>query len=102
MSEDNIWLQGRRREASALDAIITALHHHPHAGGTPEQHEAGPGAPAPPQAICGAGVTARTSQLAARASRGGSGGHGNDRHKAREPGQLAEGRRRPHRRRRPR
>jgi integrase len=58
MGEDNIWLQGRRREAAALDSIITALQHHPDS-----QAE-----PAPPQAIRGAGVTARTGQIAGRAS----------------------------------
>jgi hypothetical protein len=74
MSEDNIWLQGRRREASALDAFITALHRHPDAGGTPEQRDAGLGASAAQHVIRGAGVTARTSPLAARTSRPGGGG----------------------------
>ena len=58
MGEDNIWLQGRRREAASLDAIITALQHHP----------TGQAEPAPPQAIRGAGVTARTGQIAGHAS----------------------------------
>jgi hypothetical protein len=58
MGEDNIWLLGRRREAASLDAIITALQHQPESG-----------RPAPPQAIRGAGVTARTGQIADRASR---------------------------------
>jgi integrase len=62
MGEDNIWLQGRRREAASLDAIITALQHHP----------AGQAEPAPPQAIRGAGVTARTGQIAGHASRPGT------------------------------
>ena len=63
MSEDNIWLQGRRRETAALEAITSAL-------------EAEPGQHAPPgdtsgagtRAVRGAGVAARTSQAAARAT----------------------------------
>jgi hypothetical protein len=63
MGEDNIWLQGRRRETAALEAITSAL-------------QAGPGHHAPPgdtsaagaRAIRGAGVAARTSQAAARAT----------------------------------
>jgi len=70
MSEDNIWLQGRRREAAALEAIITTLQHHPDAEDTPER----PAGPAPQQAVRGAGVTARTGQTAARASRPGPSG----------------------------
>jgi integrase len=73
MSEDNIWLQGRRREAVALEAIITTLQHHPDAQGTPER-AAGPAAPAPQQAVRGAGVATRTAQIAARASRPGPSG----------------------------
>ena len=67
MSEDNIWLQGRRREAASLEAIITTLQHQPDAE-SPEP-AAGRGAPAPQQKVRGAGVTARTAQLAGRASR---------------------------------
>jgi len=63
MSEDNIWLQGRRREAAALQAIITTLHDRPESDGVP----------APPQPVRGRGVTARTSQIADRASRPGPG-----------------------------
>ncbi len=35
MGEDNIWLQGRRREAASLEAIVTTLQRHPDAEGTP-------------------------------------------------------------------
>ncbi len=70
MGEDNIWLQGRRREAASLEAIITTLQHHPGTEGTPGR-PAGPGAPAPQQTVRGAGVTARTAQIAGRASRPG-------------------------------
>jgi integrase len=68
MSEDNVWLQGRRREAASLQAIITTLENQP---GT----QPGPAAGhvPPRQAVRGAGVTARTAQ-AARASRPGAGG----------------------------
>ena len=55
MGEDNIWLQGRRREADSLQAIITALHDQPETGER--------------SAVRGAGVSARFSQAAARASR---------------------------------
>jgi hypothetical protein len=65
MSEDNIWLQGRRREAAALDAIITTLQRDPGTG-EPEQ------APRPRQAVRGAGVAARTGQIADHASRPGT------------------------------
>ena len=71
MGEDNIWLQGRRREAASLEAIITTLQHHPQTEGEPEP-AASPGTNQPPQAARGAGVTARTSQLAARARRPGT------------------------------
>jgi integrase len=64
MSEDNIWLQGRRREAASLEAIISTLQHQPDAE-NPEP-AAGPAAPAQRQAVRGAGVTARTDQLADR------------------------------------
>jgi hypothetical protein len=57
LSEDNIWLQGRRREAGSLDSIITAL-----------QHDDGTAEPGTAHAVRGAGVTARTSQVAARAT----------------------------------
>jgi integrase len=68
MSQDNIWLQGRRREAASLAAIIATLQHQPDAEGTPGQ-PAGHSAPAPQQAVRGAGVTARTAQVAGRAGR---------------------------------
>ena len=71
MGEDNIWLQGRRREAASLEAIITTLQHHPETGSEPGP-AARPGAPA--QAVRGAGVAARTAQAAARASRPGTSG----------------------------
>jgi hypothetical protein len=71
MSEDNIWLQGRRREAGSLETIITTLQHHsetelePTAGHSPCSSQ---------RAVRGAGVAARTAQLAARASRPGTNG----------------------------
>lgn len=68
MSEDNIWLQGRRREAASLEAIITTLQHQPGTEAGPDP-AAGPGAPAPRPAVRGAGAAARTAQAAARASR---------------------------------
>jgi hypothetical protein len=61
MGQDNVWLQGRRREAASLDAIITTLQRDP---GTAEPSPA----PAPQQAIRGAGVAARTDPIAARAT----------------------------------
>ena len=64
MGEDNIWLQGRRREAASLEAIITTLENQP---GTEPAPAAGHGPPR--QAVRGAGVPARTAQAAARASR---------------------------------
>ena len=73
MSQDNIWLQGRRREAASLEAIVTALQNHPGTQAGPDP-AATPGAPAPRQAIRGAGVAARTAQAAARASRPGTSG----------------------------
>jgi hypothetical protein len=60
MSDDNIWLQGRRREAAALQAITRTLE-------TGPGHDATSTAGGSP-AIRGAGVTARTSQAAARAT----------------------------------
>jgi integrase len=64
MGEDNVWLQGRRREAASLEAIITALQRDPRG--------AEPGtAPGPRQAIRGAGAAARTGQIAARAGQPG-------------------------------
>ena len=57
LGEDNIWLQGRRREAASLDSIITAL-----------QHDSDAAEPATAHAVRGAGVSARTSQIAGRAS----------------------------------
>jgi integrase len=71
MGQDNIWLQGRSREAAALEVIITTLQDRPGTGSTPGP-AAGPGAPAPQQAVRGAGVTARTGQIAARASQPGT------------------------------
>ena len=73
MNEDNIWLQGRRREAASLEAIVTALQNHPGTEAGPDP-AATPGAPAPRQAIRGAGVTARTAQAAARVNRPGTSG----------------------------
>ncbi len=73
MSEDNVWLQGRRREAASLEAIITTLQDHPETEGRPEP-AAEPGAPGRQRVARGAGVTARTGQLAARASRPGQDG----------------------------
>jgi Phage integrase family len=64
MSEDNIWLQGRRRETAALEAITAALEAGP---GHAQRDGASPGE-AGPRAIRGAGVTARTGQAAARAT----------------------------------
>jgi hypothetical protein len=69
MGEDNIWLQGRRREAASLEAIITTLENQP---GTEPAPAAGHGPPR--QAVRGAGVPARTAQAATRASRPGTGG----------------------------
>ena len=68
MSEDNIWLQGRRREAASLEAIITTLQHQPGTGAGPDP-AAAPGTPAPGSAVRGAGAAARTAQAAARATR---------------------------------
>ena len=63
MGDDNIWLQGRRREAASLQAIISALQDQPEAAGTPAD-----GAALTRHAVRGAGVTARVSQVAAHAS----------------------------------
>jgi integrase len=68
MGEDNIWLHGRRRELASLEAIITTLQHQPGTTGAASaaiQHDPAAGH----QAIRGAGVTARTDQIAARAAR---------------------------------
>jgi len=73
MGEDNIWLQGRRREAASLEAIITTLQDHPEAEGEPEP-AAGPGMPGRQRAVRGAGVAARTGQVAACAGRAGQDG----------------------------
>ena len=73
MSEDNIWLQGRRRETAALEVITAALEaepdHHARRDGTSATgtSDTNPGA-AGPRAVRGAGVVARTSQAAARAT----------------------------------
>jgi integrase len=61
MSEDNVWLQGRRREAAALEAITTVLRADPGPAGTAH------GGEQRPHAVRGAGVAARTAQAAARA-----------------------------------
>jgi integrase len=55
MTPGNVWLEGRQREAAALDAIITALDAMP--------DTAGPGQPG---AVRGAGVPARTDTAIAR------------------------------------
>jgi integrase len=73
MSEDNIWLQGRTREAAALEAITAALEagpgRHARRDGASGNGTSGtdPGA-AGPRAVRGAGVVARTGQAAARAT----------------------------------
>jgi integrase len=73
MSEDNIWLQGRRRETAALEVITAALEaepgHHARRDGTSATgtSDTNRGA-AGPRAVRGAGVVARTSQAAARAT----------------------------------
>ena len=64
MSEDNIWLQGRRRETAALEAITSALEAEPGQHAPPRRYHAQPA----PRAVRGAGVAARTSQAAARAT----------------------------------
>ncbi len=65
MSEDNVWLQGRRREAASLAAIITTLEHNPQPDA---EHDpaAQPGDLAQ-RAVRGAGVTAGTAQIDGRA-----------------------------------
>jgi hypothetical protein len=73
MSQDNIWLQGRRRETAALEAITSALEARPgHRAPGDGTSTAGAGSTdtgaAGSQAVRGAGVTARTSQAAARAT----------------------------------
>jgi hypothetical protein len=70
MSDDNIWLQGRRRETAALDAITSALQASPghrEPGDSDVTASAGIST-AGPHAIRGAGVIARTDQAAARAT----------------------------------
>ena len=64
MSDDNIWLQGRRRETAALEAITAALEAEPgHRDGT---STAGAGdtdtRAAGPRAVRRAGVAARTAR----------------------------------------
>lgn len=54
MGEDNIWLAGRRHEQHALQAIITALEHQDTHSADGHGH---------PQAVRGAGTTARTGQV---------------------------------------
>jgi hypothetical protein len=73
MSEDNIWLQGRTREAAALEVITAALEaepgHHAQRDGTSDTGTSGTDARAAgPRAVRGAGVVARTDQAAARAT----------------------------------
>ena len=53
MTPGNVWLEGRQREAAALDAIITALN-------------AAPEAARPPGAVRGAGIPARADAVIAR------------------------------------
>ena len=53
MSEDNVWLAGRRTEQNALHAIIIEL-------------EKNPGTAAEPKAVRGAGTTARTDPVTGR------------------------------------
>jgi integrase len=55
MAPGNVWLDGRHREASALDAIITALESAPEAPGNGS-----------PQAVRGAGAAARADAAIAR------------------------------------
>jgi hypothetical protein len=64
MSEDNIWLQGRRRETSALEAITAALEAGP---GHAQRDGTSPGE-AGPRSVRGAGTVARTDRAAARAT----------------------------------
>lgn len=64
MSDDNIWLQGRRRETAALGAITAVLEAGPDHDGTSDANPAAAG----PRAVRGAGVAARTDQAAARAT----------------------------------
>jgi len=67
MSEDNIWLQGRRREAAALEAITSALEAGP-GGASAAAASAAEAAAAGSRAVRGAGAAVRTSQAAARAT----------------------------------
>ncbi len=55
MTPGNVWLEGRQREAAALDAIITTLDARPETA-----------AHGQPNAIRGAGVPARTDTAIAR------------------------------------
>jgi len=55
MTPGNVWLEGRQREAAALDAIITALDARPDTA-----------APGQPGAVRGAGVPARTDDAITR------------------------------------
>jgi hypothetical protein len=55
MTPGNVWLEGRQREAAALDAIIITLDAMPETA-----------APGPPGVIRGAGVPARTDTAIAR------------------------------------
>jgi hypothetical protein len=61
MGEGNVWLASRRREVTALDAIITSLN------GTPDA----------PRPVRGAGVAARTDAVIARLG-GTARGHAGD------------------------
>ncbi len=55
MTPGNVWLEGRQREAAALDAIITTLEARPETA-----------AHSQPSAIRGAGVPARTDTAITR------------------------------------
>ena len=68
MSENNIWLQGRTREAAALEAVTAALEaepgHHAQRDGSSGTDARAAGS----RAVRGAGAVARTDQAAARAT----------------------------------
>ncbi len=73
MSEDNIWLQGRRRETAALEVITAALEaepgHRARRDGTSATGTSGANhGDAGSRAVRGAGIAARTDQAAARAT----------------------------------
>jgi hypothetical protein len=68
MSADNIWLQGRTREAVALEAITAALEAEPGSKARRDGTSGTDTRATGPRAVRGAGVTARTDQAAARAT----------------------------------